>query len=67
MMQCPKPAPGDLIAYLDHQDRLQSGKIVAVEIRWVEMRGEVISIENLTVTHPTYKSGRAHISRDRIK
>lgn len=60
-----KPAYGlgDVVAYKDHQGRLQSGEVLAVEASW---RWGTEPLVIYTLKHPTYRNNRYYAGVSKI-
>ncbi len=57
----PGVSVGQTLNYRDRHGRLQSGKVLRIEASWTQHWPEHASI-CLTVEHPTYSNGQAHIA-----
>jgi hypothetical protein len=55
---------GDIVAYVDHHGRLQTGEVRTISARWVWSDEPRISYD---VHHPTYRNNRFYASSEDIK
>ena len=54
---------GDRVAYKDHQDRTQYGKILGAKCQWYEDYTMHVSY---TIEHPTYRHNRHVCYEDKV-
>lgn len=61
----PKFDVGDVVNYVDRQDRPQVGRIRRIEASW-SWKPDREPLITYTIEHPTYRNQHIHIGREKI-
>ena len=61
----PKYSIGEMVSYIDQHKRPQRGTVLRIEATW-NSHWPQHPLILMTVEHPTYRNGQAHIAQDEI-